>query len=171
VRFSTQAIDFSHLHTFQAGSEAHPASYHMRGGGALSLRYPCGRRMKLTPHLHLESRLRIIYLHSATRLHGVELNLARRQRAFLLASAIFKNINKTNSVALVRVRTIPTERPPLVGEVSANFCGWRVLRGQHNGSLRFSRSQPLLFLSSSSSIVLTRLGGRRSRPTTSQKIW
>jgi hypothetical protein len=28
-----------------------------------------------------------------------------------------------NSVAYVRERTIPTERPPLVGEVSANFCG------------------------------------------------
>jgi hypothetical protein len=31
--------------------------------------------------------------------------------------------NNNNSVALVRDRTIPTERPPLVGEVSANFCG------------------------------------------------
>ena len=31
--------------------------------------------------------------------------------------------NKHNSVALVRERTIPTERPPPVGEVSANFCG------------------------------------------------
>ena len=30
---------------------------------------------------------------------------------------------KKNSVALVRERTIPTERPPLVGEVSDNFCG------------------------------------------------
>jgi hypothetical protein len=29
----------------------------------------------------------------------------------------------TNSVALVCKRTIPTERPPLVGEVSANFSG------------------------------------------------
>jgi hypothetical protein len=29
----------------------------------------------------------------------------------------------TYSVALVRKRTIPTEKPPLVGEVSANFCG------------------------------------------------
>ena len=28
-----------------------------------------------------------------------------------------------NSVALVREGTIPTERPPSVGEVSANFCG------------------------------------------------
>jgi hypothetical protein len=27
------------------------------------------------------------------------------------------------SVALVRERTIPTERQPLAGEVSANFCG------------------------------------------------
>jgi hypothetical protein len=30
---------------------------------------------------------------------------------------------QTNSVALVRKRTIPTERPPLVSEVSANFSG------------------------------------------------
>jgi hypothetical protein len=30
----------------------------------------------------------------------------------------------TNAVALVRERTIPAERPPLVGEVSANFCRW-----------------------------------------------
>jgi hypothetical protein len=37
---------------------------------------------------------------------------------------------------LVRTRTIPTERPPLVGEVSANFCGYRVSRGQRNGFLR-----------------------------------
>jgi hypothetical protein len=31
--------------------------------------------------------------------------------------------SQTNSVALVRKRTIPTEGPPLVGEVSANFSG------------------------------------------------
>jgi hypothetical protein len=29
--------------------------------------------------------------------------------------------NLTNSVILVRERTLPSERPPLVGEVSANF--------------------------------------------------
>jgi hypothetical protein len=39
---------------------------------------------------------------------------------------------KLNSVALVRKQTIPTERPPLDGEVSANLCGKRVLRGQRN---------------------------------------
>jgi len=32
---------------------------------------------------------------------------------------------KLNSVALVRERTIPTERPPPVGEVSANF--WLII--------------------------------------------
>jgi hypothetical protein len=33
---------------------------------------------------------------------------------------VTKNLN---SVIWVRERTIPTERPPLVGEVTANFCG------------------------------------------------
>jgi hypothetical protein len=60
------------------------------------------------------------------------------------------------------------------GEVSANFCGWKVPRGQRDGSIRpyswYSRPEPLLFLSSSSSIALTRLSGPRSRPTNSQKI-
>jgi hypothetical protein len=53
-------------------------------------------------------------------------------------------VQKKNSVTLARKRTIPTERPPLVREVSANFCGQRLSRGQRNGSLRpyslFSRS-------------------------------
>jgi hypothetical protein len=30
--------------------------------------------------------------------------------------------NKTNSVALICERTTPTDRPPLVREVSSNFC-------------------------------------------------
>jgi hypothetical protein len=34
-----------------------------------------------------------------------------------------KQTNKTNSMVWVRERTIPTERPSLVGEVIANFCG------------------------------------------------
>jgi hypothetical protein len=68
---------------------------------------------------------------------------------------------KESSVALVRERTARTERSPLVGEVSANFCGNRVSLGQRNESprpySRISRPEPLLFLPSSSSIVLTRL--------------
>jgi hypothetical protein len=38
-------------------------------------------------------------------------------------SIYIKQKNKTNSMVLVRKRTIPTEQPLLVGEVSANFSG------------------------------------------------
>jgi hypothetical protein len=78
-------------------------------------------------------------------------------------------------VSWVRERTISTERPPLVDEVSANFWGKKVPRGQRDGSLRpyslLSRPEPLLFLSGSSSVVLTRLSGPRSKPNTYQKMW
>jgi hypothetical protein len=49
-------------------------------------------------------------------------HICLRRRNVLLQLCIHFNIKK-NSGALVRKRTIPTERPPLVGEVSANFCG------------------------------------------------
>jgi hypothetical protein len=82
---------------------------------------------------------------------------------------------QSNSVALVRQQTMPTERPPLVAEVSANSCRYRVSRGHRIRSLRpysrLSRPEPLLFLPSSSSFVLTRLSGPRSSTTTFQKIW
>jgi hypothetical protein len=80
------------------------------------------------------------------------------------------------SVVLVRERTIPTERPPPVGDVSANFCGergvtWSAQRIPTTVN-RFSRPGASTFLySSSSSIDLPRLSGPRSRPTTTQKIW
>jgi hypothetical protein len=38
-------------------------------------------------------------------------------------------------VALIFKRITPTERPPLANQISANFCGQRVSRGQHDGSL------------------------------------
>jgi hypothetical protein len=44
-------------------------------------------------------------------------------RTYVRYSCFKMNRNKTNSVALVSKRTIPTEGPPLVGEVSANFSG------------------------------------------------
>jgi hypothetical protein len=65
---------------------------------------------------------------------------------------------KLNSVVVIRDRTIPTERQPLIGEVSSKVCEQRVSRGQRNGSprpySRFSTPEPLLFLPSSSSIVI-----------------
>jgi hypothetical protein len=69
---------------------------------------------------------------------------------------------------------IPTERPPLVHWVSANFCRQKVSRGQSNGSLQpysqLSRPEPLLFLPSSSSIIFTRLSGHRARSTKSYPL-
>jgi hypothetical protein len=61
----------------------------------------------------------------------------KRQRArYITRSPLTFKTDETNSVALVRERTIPIERPPLVSEVSSNSCGYRVSNGQRNGSLR-----------------------------------
>jgi hypothetical protein len=53
------------------------------------------------------------------------------------------NINNNNN----NNNDSPVELPPLVSEVSANFCGERVSRGQCDGYLRpysrFSTSKPL----------------------------
>jgi hypothetical protein len=63
----------------------------------------------------------------------------------------------------------------LSAKIVPTFADRVVPRGQRGGSIRsysrFSSPEPLLFLSSSSSVVLTKLSGLRSRPTTSQKIW
>ena len=44
-------------------------------------------------------------------------------RSSCSAVRILYTILSYHSVGLVRERTIPTERPPPVGEVSAYFCG------------------------------------------------
>jgi hypothetical protein len=54
-------------------------------------------------------------------------------------------------VDLIRERTIPTERPPPVGEVSANFCGyrgvtWSAQRIPTAVNLCFLDLEPLLLL-------------------------
>jgi hypothetical protein len=73
-------------------------------------------------------------------------------------------------------RTIPTERPPLDGEVSANFLqiegvAWSAQRIPAAGNLSFQDRSRYFFIQVGSSIILTRLSGPRSRPTSSQKIW
>jgi hypothetical protein len=76
-----------------------------------------------------------------------------------LANSTIHKKKKLNSVASVRERTIPPERSPLVGEVVPTFADREVSSGQRDGSpqpySRFSRPEPLLFLPSSSSIILT----------------
>jgi hypothetical protein len=63
----------------------------------------------------------------------------------------------------------------LSAKLVPTFADRGVLCGQRDGSIRpysrFSKPEPLLFLSSSSSVALTKLSGPRSRPTTSHKIW
>jgi hypothetical protein len=53
-----------------------------------------------------------------------------------LLNVLLQTANNYNSVALFRERTIPTERPPHVGEVSANFFEQRVSHGQRDESPR-----------------------------------
>jgi hypothetical protein len=72
--------------------------------------------------------------------------------------------------AAVKIPSGELYRP---NEVIANFCGYRVIRRLRDGSLRsyswFSRPEPLIFLPSSSSVVLMRLSGPRYRPTLVRK--
>jgi hypothetical protein len=44
------------------------------------------------------------------------------------------NTSRNRAYKFPSEQTILTERKPFVGEVSANFCGYRVLPGHHNGS-------------------------------------
>jgi hypothetical protein len=53
----------------------------------------------------------------------IAINTARTTVTAFLLLLLLLELKKLNSVALVRKRTIPTERPPIVGEVSANLCG------------------------------------------------
>jgi hypothetical protein len=56
------------------------------------------------------------------KLNGTHQLLAYADYVNLLGDNIDTIKENTNSGTLVRERTIPTERPRLVNEVSANFC-------------------------------------------------
>jgi hypothetical protein len=60
-------------------------------------------------------------------------NIISHNRMHTIKTAHASNVY--NSVALVRERTIPTERSQLVGEVSANFSYRGVSHDQRGGSL------------------------------------
>jgi hypothetical protein len=62
----------------------------------------------------------------------------------------------------VRERTIPTERPQLVGEVIANLCHVVSVTDPSGRISRFSSQEPLLFYQVAPQFVLTRLGGPRT---------
>jgi hypothetical protein len=99
---------------------------------------------------------RILGYYSITSVHVIILLAIRHMEIY-----------KKHSVASVREQTIPTERSPLIGEVSANLCALRVSRGQRDGSLlpysRLSRPEQLL--------RCTHYPDHDSRVTISLKIW
>jgi hypothetical protein len=86
---------------------------------------------------HLDSQLKTVtviikfifmFKHHALRplLHAVKITRSILSLCLLNGNkkdTKYGDKQQTNSVALARKRTIPTKRPPLVGEVSANFCG------------------------------------------------
>jgi hypothetical protein len=81
---------------------------------------------------------------------------------------------KKNYLALVCERTIPTEQRRLLAKLVPAFADRRycvVSATDPSGRILSFLDRPLLVLPSSSSIVLTRLSGPRSRPTASQEIW
>jgi hypothetical protein len=105
---------------------------------------------------HIKSRriyVYYIYIYNILRKFHISVSSTKMQQGVMIQEL------KLNSVGWVRERTIPTERLRIVSEISANFCGYRVSRCQRDGSLRpysqLSRPEPLLFLASLSSIVLT----------------
>jgi hypothetical protein len=74
-RVPVGAEDFSPLHVVQTCSEAQRISY-PRGYWGFFPEGEISRGMKLTTHLSLSQRARIVelYLHSPIRLHGIVLN-------------------------------------------------------------------------------------------------
>jgi hypothetical protein len=77
---------------------------------------------------------------------------------------------------LVRKRTIPTDRSPLVGKfLMPTFADRGLSRGQRDGSARplisDSETVAATFLSSRSSVIVMGLSVPRSRHTATQKIW
>jgi hypothetical protein len=78
-----------------------------------------------------------------------EININKHLKTLLRGTVLPIKLKKLNSMVWVRVLTIPTERPPFVGEVISNFLriegatwsAWRILRPYS----WFSRYEPLLF--------------------------
>jgi hypothetical protein len=73
VRFPAGIRDFCPLHSVQIGFGAHPASRPVGNGGC----FPESKAdVKLTTHLHLVPRSRLVelYLHFLMRLYGMVLN-------------------------------------------------------------------------------------------------
>jgi hypothetical protein len=78
-------------------------------------------------------------------MHTVQSVIGERGFTFHCITPCDHCLIKKNSMVWVRERTIPTERPPLVGEVIANFCRILGFLCQLLPYSRFSRQELLLF--------------------------
>ena len=108
----------------------------------------CGRLPEARIALVYQTTIRFVFI-LPNPLRYIAVEEVSVEKIGLLNLASLKT--KLNSVALVRERTIPTERPPPVGEVSANFCGkrgvtWLAQRVPTAVNLCFLNLEPLLFL-------------------------
>jgi hypothetical protein len=106
-----------------------------------------------------ESRTNMYYLPRR------ETSIFRQQDGLIFACLTKKTPWPQSASELYR----PSDRR-LSAKLVSTFCGYRLPRGQRDESIRpysrLSRPEPLLFLPSSSSVVLTRLSGPCSRITT-----
>ena len=103
-------------------------------------------RVKLSFHANYEIRVLNDILTRTLHLFDMYTRYAEKRKLRGCITSVIKQL----SVALVRTRTIPTERPPPVGEVSANFCGkrdvtWSAQRVPTAVNLCFLDLEPLLF--------------------------
>jgi hypothetical protein len=85
VLFPAGAREFSPLHTVQTSSGSHPVLNPMGTGGSFPEVKAAGG-VKLTTHLHLVMRSRIVqlHLHSLICLHGVVLNNCAQGQLYLI---------------------------------------------------------------------------------------
>jgi hypothetical protein len=73
-------------------------------------------------HMQQNNRLTCRFLFSMCSVSQESRRSVLSRTCFFFIPYFSPQTKKTNSVVLVRKRTIPTERPQPVGEVSANFC-------------------------------------------------
>jgi hypothetical protein len=103
-REQVAACIFHFIHACYKIHSSHPIVYFSLILFWISYEVPRYSVLRISPRLPFEVQIRFPILRSQT------------------TSAFFSSLGcKINSGALVRKRTTPTERPPLVGAVSANF--------------------------------------------------
>jgi hypothetical protein len=73
--------------------------------------------------LQEQTELRHVVLFMFLRVVVTQFSYNTEMRSTLGSVTEVNKTKKLNCVALVRERIIPTELPPLIGELSANFCG------------------------------------------------